>query len=133
VLYSLIHQESHFDGIAHSSAGAGGLMQVMPDTAAQIAAETGFPTNFTRADLYNGYINLELGANYLARQLVFFNNDIYLALAAYNAGPGSVIEWQKHSNGDPDQFLGVVRYQETRSYIRRLTENYDRYVKIYAQ
>lgn len=132
VLYSLIHQESHFDGIAHSSAGAGGLMQVMPDTAVQIAAETGYPPNFTRADLYNGYFNLELGANYLARQMHLFNNDLYLALAAYNGGPGSVLEWQKYADGDPDQFLGVIRFQETRLYIRKLVENYDRYVLIYA-
>lgn len=132
ILYSLIHQESHFDGIAHSSAGAGGLMQVMPDTAAQIAAETGFPPNFETADLYNGYINLDLGANYLARQLRLFGNDYYLALAAYNGGPGSVLSWQLDADGDPDQFLGAVRFQETRSYIRKLAENFDRYTLIYT-
>lgn len=132
VLYSLIHQESHFDGIAQSSVGAGGLMQVMPDTAAQIASETGYPPNFERSDLFNGYINLELGSNYLARMLRLFNDDLYLALAAYNGGPGSVLDWQKSSDGDPDQFLGVIRFQETRSYIRKLVENYDRYLLIYA-
>ncbi|MGB4596235.1 MAG: transglycosylase SLT domain-containing protein [Anaerolineaceae bacterium] len=132
VLYSLIHQESHFDAIAHSSAGAGGLMQVMPDTAAQIASETNYPPNFERTDLYNGYINLELGANYLARQLRLFDGDLYLALASYNGGPGSVLDWQKSSEGDPDQFLGVIRFQETRSYIRKLVENFDRYVLIYT-
>ena len=134
LLFSVIHQESRFGTQAVSTAGARGLMQLMPATAEQIASETGFLKDFSPEDLDVPYYNLELGANYLARQLFVFDGDPYLALAAYNAGPGNVIRWQeRNKNADKDLFLSTIRFLETRVYIRRIAEIHNLYRLIYSQ
>jgi soluble lytic murein transglycosylase len=60
-----------------------------------------------------------------------FNADLYSALAAYNAGPSSVEVWLGLSGTDPDLFVEVVRYEETRTYIRRIYENFWMYRMLY--
>ena len=132
LIFSLIYQESHFGAHAFSSAGASGLMQLMPATAAQIASETGYPPNYTQDDLRVPYYNLELGSNYLARQLYVFDGDAYLALAAYNGGPGNTLRWKELVGDDPDVFLNSIRYLETRTYLRRIVEIYNIYSLIYG-
>ncbi len=133
LLLSVIHQESRFGTQAVSTAGARGLMQLMPATAEQIASETGFLSDFTADDLDVPFYNLELGANYLARQFFVFGGDPYLALAAYNAGPGSVMRWQELSkDADQDLFLSTIRFLETRVYVRRITEIHNLYRMIYG-
>jgi soluble lytic murein transglycosylase len=132
LLFSLIYQESHFGAHAYSSAGASGLMQLMPATAAQIASETGYPPNYTQEDLSVPLYNLELGSNYLARQLFVFDGDPYLALAAYNGGPGNTLRWKEQVGDDPDVFLNAIRYLETRTYLRRIVEIYHIYSLIYG-
>ncbi len=133
LILSLIYQESHFGAHAYSSAGASGLMQLMPTTAAQIASETGYPPNYTQEDLRVPYYNLELGINYLARQLYGFEGDAYLALAAYNGGPGNTLRWKELVGDDPDVFLNSIRYLETRTYLRRIVEIYNIYSLIYGK
>jgi len=86
LLLSVIRQESMFEGYARSSAGARGLMQLMPATGAEVAARMGWPENYADSDLYLPAINLRLGARYLANQRDYFGGDLYPALAAYNAG-----------------------------------------------
>lgn len=132
VLLSLIHQESHFESFATSSAGANGLMQIMPPTGQQMADELGWPPNYQSSDLYLPFINLELGSTYLARQFQYFDGDAYAALAAYNGGPGNAITWKRLSGDDPDLFVGSIRYLESRTYIRRIAENYFRYARLYG-
>ena len=132
LIFSLIYQESRFGTYASSIAGASGLMQLMPATAAQIASETGYPPNYTQADLGVPFYNLELGSNYLARQLFVFDGDMYLALAAYNGGPGNTLRWQNLVGDDPDVFLNSIRYLETRTYLRRIVEIYNIYSLIYG-
>jgi soluble lytic murein transglycosylase len=131
-LYSLIYQESHFEGFITSSAGAMGLMQILPQTGAQIASEINWPVDFQPSDLSNPRINLTLGSNYLARQLLLFDGDFYAAAAAYNGGPGSALTWKAISGDDPDLFLGVVRFLETRTYIRQISEIFSAYKKLYT-
>ena len=133
VLLSLIRQESLFQANAVSSAGALGLMQLMPTTGAQIALESGWPPDFTDEDLQIAYVSLVLGSNYLGRQLIGFHGDTLAALAAYNAGPGSVLGWKATAGDDPDVFVGTIRYLETRTYVRKVAENYEHYVRIYGQ
>lgn len=133
LLLSVIYQESHFGAQASSGSGARGIMQLMPATAQQIATETGFLTDFTADDLDIPYYNLELGSNYLSRMLYVFEGDHYQALAAYNAGPGNVINWANVSGEDPDVFLNTIRYQESRVYIRNIVEIFNRYSLIYGQ
>ncbi len=85
------------------------------------------------SDLDVPYYNLELGANYLARQLYVFDGNSYHGLAAYNAGPGSVMRWQEMSkNADYDLFLSTIRFLETRIYVRRIVEIHNLYRLIYS-
>ncbi len=131
-IYSLINQESHFEGFIESSAGARGLMQILPQTGAQIASEINFPADFEADDLSIPYINLVLGSNYLNRQIYLFDGDLYAAAAAYNGGPGSALEWKEIAGNDPDLFVGVIRFLETRTYIRQIVEIYSAYSKLYS-
>ena len=133
LLLSVIYQESHFGAQASSGVGARGIMQLMPATAEQIAMETGFLSTFETSDLDVPYYNLELGSNYLARMLYVFEGDDYQALAAYNAGPGNVMNWAALTGDDPDVFLNTIRYQETRVYIRNIVEIFNRYSLIYGR
>lgn len=98
LLRALVRQESGFDPAARSSAGATGLTQLMPGTAASLGVD---PTDPVQA--------LEGGARYLRQQLDRFGGDERLALAAYNAGPGAVA-----------RFGGVPPYAETQAYVEKV-------------
>lgn len=98
LLRALVRQESGFDPAARSSAGATGLTQLMPGTAASLGVD---PTDPAQA--------LDGGARYLRQQLDRFGGDERLALAAYNAGPGAVA---RHG--------GVPPYAETQRYVERV-------------
>jgi soluble lytic murein transglycosylase len=130
LLFALIRQESLFGVSAASAANAHGLMQLIPSTAESMAEKLGLE-GLTTADLYRPVINVQLGAAYLAQQRDAFGGDLFLALAAYNGGPGNAASWNDLAEGDDDLFVEVVRYEETRNYIRRIYENYDIYRDIY--
>ncbi len=133
VLYSLIHQESRFQPFAQSSAGAQGLLQLMPQTAETIATEINYPPNFSAEDLAVPLYNLTLGANYLARQYFVFDGDPYAALAAYNSGPGNAREWKEIAGEDPDLFVGSIRFLESRTYVRKIAEIFAQYTRLYGK
>jgi soluble lytic murein transglycosylase-like protein len=97
LLKALIRQESNFNPNALSPAGASGLTQLMPGTAASLGVTD--PTDPAQA--------IEGGAKYLRQQLDRFGGDVEKALAAYNAGPGAVAK-----------FGGVPPYAETQNYVR---------------
>ncbi len=122
ILFSLIRQESMFNPLAGSSAGARGLMQLMPATGAEIAGQLGWPANYSDGDLWRAIINIRLGSRYLARQRDYFDGDLFSALAAYNAGPGNVQIWRDLAGGDPDLFLEIIRFEETRNYLTQIVE-----------
>lgn len=132
LLFSIIRQESFFENFVISSAGARGLMQIMPATGQELAARYGYP-DFQVEDLHNPLINIRLGAKYLANQRDYFGGDLYLALAAYNGGPGNAYYWSQLSNGDPDLFLEVIRFEETQRYIRSIAELMNIYRLIYER
>jgi len=129
---SVIRQESMFEGFATSSAGAQGLMQLMPATAQEVVAYSGWPENYTDSDLYRPYVNIPIGIRYLERQRDYFDGDLFVTLAAYNAGPGNTIEWNTLSGGDPDLFLEIIRYDETRQYLMQISEFYHIYWNLYG-
>lgn len=131
-LFSVVRQESLFEGFVRSSAGAHGLMQIMPDTGADTAKRMGWPLSFTPDMLYRPIVSVKLGTYYLANNLIYLNGDIYAALAAYNGGPGNAIAWQELAGDDPDLFLEVVRPAETRDYIRGIYEIYNIYRTLYS-
>lgn len=131
--FSVVRQESLFEGFVSSSAGARGLMQVIPTTGAQIASELGKPPNYTEDDLYRPYVSIMFGTHYLANNLRLFGGDLYAALAAYNGGPGNALEWKNLSGDDPDLFLESVRFEETRNYIRNIYEIHIVYRRLYGK
>jgi len=132
-IWSIIRQESLFDSSIQSSAGAFGLMQIMPATAEEIVSRLGWPPEYSLGDLLRPGVNLSLGVDYLARQRDALGGDLYAALAAYNGGPGNAATWQPLANGDPDLFVEVVRFDETRSYLIGIYEIFSIYSRLYAR
>lgn len=131
-LFSVMRQESLFEGFVRSTAGARGLMQIIPSTGASLAAATGWPPNYTDQDLYRPVVSINLGAYYLAKNQKNLGNNPYAALAAYNAGPGNARIWWELAGDDPDLFLETVRFIETRNYIRAIYEFYTVYYSLYS-
>ncbi|MCJ7701654.1 MAG: tetratricopeptide repeat protein, partial [Anaerolineales bacterium] len=121
-LFSVVRQESLFEGFVNSSAGARGLMQIIPSTGASIVGNLGWPVGYSDDDLYRPKVNITLGADYLESQLNYFNGDVYGALAAYNAGPGNAAIWKDLAGGDMDLFLEIIRFEETQKYIKGIYE-----------
>ncbi len=99
VLRGLIRQESGFNPMAGSPAGAQGLAQLMPGTAAALGV----------SDPFDPAQSIDGGARYLRQQLERFGGDVQKALAAYNAGPGAV-----------ERFGGIPPYAETQGYVRKV-------------
>lgn len=130
LLAALVRQESVFDVEALSPAGARGLAQLLPSTAALMARGLDvafFPEWITVPDL-----NLHLGAAHLAELLRRFGR-VDAAIAAYNAGPQPVRRWLARSGAaDPDRFIELIPYPETRGYVRSLLRNRELYRALYA-
>lgn len=109
-----------------SKAGAVGVMQVMPGTGPEAAAAAGLPWDETKFRTDAGY-NEALGKAYLRKMLDRYDGNRTLALAAYNAGPGSVDGWLK-TIGDPrdgkisnEDFAAAIPFKETRAYVRNVS------------
>lgn len=119
-LYAIARQESAFAQDARSSAGARGLMQLLPQTARQVAGNIGI--KFSSNDLYNANKNITLGSNYLKQLLDQFQGNRILATAAYNAGPHRVQRWLKNQpNTLPyDIWIETLPFYETRSYVQNV-------------
>jgi soluble lytic murein transglycosylase len=131
-MFSVIRQESLFEGFVNSPAGARGLMQVVPPTGQQIADELNWPPTYTEEDLYRPNVSVRYGAYYLDKNRDLFDGSLYGSLAAYNAGPGNALVWDELAGGDPDLFLETIRFQETRDYIRFIYEIFDTYRSLYS-
>jgi soluble lytic murein transglycosylase len=132
-IWSTIRQESLFDPSIQSSAGAFGLMQIMPATGQEIVSRLGWPPNYTEDDLLRPEVNLTMGMEYLARLRDNLGGDLYAALAAYNGGPGNAAAWQSLAGGDPDLFTEIVRLDEPRKYIMGIYEVFSIYSRLYSR
>jgi soluble lytic murein transglycosylase len=130
LLASLIRQESLFEPSAESSAGARGLSQVMPATGRQLARFLGMD-NYTEDDLYRPSVSIEFGAFYLATQLQVFENQIPVALASYNGGPGNTQRWMDAAAGNLDLFVETITAEESQRFLRRVYEGYAIYESLY--
>jgi soluble lytic murein transglycosylase len=130
-MFSVIRQESLFEGFVQSNAGARGLMQVVPATGAQLASELGWPPGYEEDDLYRPIVSVRFGSYYLNKNRDLLGGSVYGSLAAYNAGPGNALVWKELAGDEPDLFLEIVRFQETRNYIRFIYEIFDTYKTFY--
>ncbi|ABA22661.1 Lytic transglycosylase, catalytic [Trichormus variabilis ATCC 29413] len=127
---ALMRQESRFEAKIKSVVGATGLMQVMPDTAKWIASK--IPLDIKTINLENPNDNVMLGTWYLDHTHEQYGNNSMLAIASYNAGPGSVARWLKTlPNQDPDEFVEAIPFNETRDYVRQVFGNYWNYLRLY--
>ena len=127
---ALIRQESRFETKVRSTAGATGLMQVMPDTAKWIAPQIKFDTK--KIDLQNPNNNIMLGTWYLDHTHQQYGNNSLLAIASYNAGPGNVSKWLPIlPKEDPDEFVESIPFDETKNYVRQVFGNYWNYLRLY--
>ena len=125
---SLIRQESRFEPEIGSSAGALGLMQVIPPTAANVARQIGLQ-NYS---LKNPEDNVNIGTFYLDFTHRKYNNNSMLAIASYNAGPHRVAQWvSRYGLQDVDEFVEKIPYRETKGYVESVFENYWNYMRIY--
>lgn len=121
----VIQAESSGDPTAVSPKGAKGLMQLMPETAQEMAKELGVPYSEERLTADPQY-NMALGNAYLNKMLGRYGGNSTLAVAAYNAGPGSVDKWIK-TNGDPrtdevsnQDWINKIPFEETRNYTGKI-------------
>lgn len=128
VVYGIARQESEFGHDAVSSAGARGLMQVMPSTAkatARLAGITFDAKKLTTDPVYNA----RLGEAHLGDLIGRYRGSFVMTFAAYNAGPGKVTEWVKAYGDprdpkvDPIDWVERIPYTETRNYVQRVLEN----------
>ncbi|NLG86106.1 MAG: lytic transglycosylase domain-containing protein [Firmicutes bacterium] len=132
LLAAVIRAESKFFPRAQSEAGALGLMQIVPETGVWAADEMGL-TDFNIDKLFDPAINIQVGAWYLRELLEEFNEDIVLALAAYNCGRGNVKQWlQTRKETEQQANINELPYAETRSYVQKVLRNYYWYQRIYG-
>jgi soluble lytic murein transglycosylase len=124
----LMRQESRFEPKITSSAGAVGLMQVMPDTAEWVAKQI----SLKEYNLQNPDDNINLGTWYLDYTHQEYTNNSMFAIASYNAGPGSVADWIKqYGKDDLDRFVEQIPFPETRGYVESVLGNYWNYLRLY--
>jgi len=130
LIWAVIREESHFRPDAVSSAGALGLMQIMPPTGKDIAARLGL--SITEDDLLNPEISVRFGSFYVRSMLNMFEGDIDKALAAYNGGAGNVKKWMTSSIGTLDEdFPTAIAFRETQEYITKVRNSYYIYKWLY--
>jgi soluble lytic murein transglycosylase len=129
-LYSIMRKESGFDPHILSYADAQGLLQMIPATTIRVAKKLGLPYDAGR--LYDPDFNVQTGAWYIGHLLSKFKHQIPIGAGSFNSGPRPVMRWCE-LNGDReiDEFVELVAYVQTREYMKKVTENYARYVYLY--
>jgi soluble lytic murein transglycosylase len=126
LLLAVMRRESSFRETARSGAGAEGLLQLRPATAARLGALLGVPGGLD-ARLGEPVANITLGAHYLALLLARFGEPA-VAVAAYNAGPRPAAEWAAARKGMPlDEWVESIPYRETRQYVKIVMSEWDAY------
>ena len=127
---AIIREESQYDIRALSRVGAVGLMQVMPATAQTMAKKNG-TGDVGREELFDQEINIRFGVKYLGQLLEQFSGNVTQVVASYNAGPQAVSAWMtKYADKDPDEFVEMIPYLETRQYVKRVLRSYREYLRL---
>lgn len=121
-VYGLMRQESRFAVSAKSSAGAVGLMQVMPSTANWVAKKMGWKS-YRQSMLHQIDTNLKLGTYYLKNVMSALDDSPVLASAAYNAGPGRARRWRGDAPLEGAIYAETIPFDETRDYVKKVMSN----------
>jgi len=144
LVLAVARQESAFRSDVGSEAGARGMMQVMPHTAAAVMDTDAFKTSLAYASddvsalgMTQPDMNIRIGASYLSmlQEKPMIKGSLIQTLAAYNAGPGSVAAWQKASKNtiDPLLYVESIPYPETRNYVVQVLAHYVVYQQILGE
>ncbi|MDY3846034.1 MAG: lytic transglycosylase domain-containing protein [Eubacteriales bacterium] len=128
LIYATMKVESDFDSDAVSSAGACGIMQIMPKTFGEISEL--LSESVSDSDMFNTQINIKYGVLYLSMQYESFGCWEY-AILAYNAGPQRVTEWLSDGKINVDDDKWDIPFEESAEYIKKIRRCADKYSKIY--
>lgn len=121
-VYGLMRQESRFISVARSSAGAQGLMQVMPATGKWVAGKLGLK-GYTLSWLRDPDTNVMIGTNYMRIIMEGLDNHPVLASAGYNAGPGRARRWRDSRPLEGAIYAETIPFDETRDYVKKVMAN----------
>ncbi|ODA68607.1 Soluble lytic murein transglycosylase precursor [Methyloligella halotolerans] len=131
LVHALSRQESEFNAGAKSPVGAQGLMQLMPSTARLVAKQ--FNVKYSAARLTEPAYNVQLGEAHLGDLISNYDGSYFLALVAYNAGPGRVKQWveafgdPRDPDVDPIDWVESIPFTETREYVIKIMESLQLY------
>ncbi|HEU4734546.1 MAG TPA: transglycosylase SLT domain-containing protein [Kofleriaceae bacterium] len=129
-LYSIMRKESGFNPHDLSYADAQGLLQMIPPTTMRVARELKIPYDPGR--LYEPEYNIETGSWYIGHLLKKFRGQIPIGAGSFNCGPRPVMKWvEQHGDREIDELVELVPYSQTREYMKKVTENFARYVYLY--
>lgn len=128
-IWSIMRQESMYEPDATSSAGAFGLMQLMPATARGVEKRMKMPAGSYKTPAHN----IMLGANHFVGLMAAYKQSPQLSLAAYNAGGGRVKKWTEGGVKDMDAWVEDIPFNETRGYVKAVIRNLYAYRAIYPK
>jgi soluble lytic murein transglycosylase len=131
-VYGLVRQESRFVVTARSSAGAGGLMQLMPSTAKWIAKRLRLK-NYNKKQLNIVDTNISMGTYYLREIMDSLDNHPVVASAGYNAGPRRAARWRGDRPLAGEIYAETIPYPETRQYVKKVMSNTMYYARLFQQ
>ncbi len=130
-LQSIMRKESGFDAHVLSYADAQGLLQMIPATTERVARVLGI--DYDPGQLYDPDFNVRTGSWYIGHLLSKFKGQIPLGAGSFNSGPRPVMKWLDKNGDRPiDELVELVSYTQTREYMKKVTENYARYVYLYG-
>ncbi len=132
LILSIIKAESNFKPDAVSHKEAVGLMQITPSTAVWAAEQMGMQ-GFDTAGLETPEVNIEIGTWYIAYLLDYYEGNTQLALAAYNAGTGTVDKWLSEGQIEEAGSTISLPYKETSDYLVKINTYYERYKQLYER
>ena len=133
IIFSVIKAESNFKNDAVSHKEALGLMQIMEETAKDVAIkyDINIDLNNAEQEILNVQNNINIGTKYLSVLIEKYQN-IELAVAAYNAGTGTVDKWiEKGTIKEDGSDIENIPYKETNNYVRKILRNYNVYEELY--
>lgn len=126
--FAIIKAESNFDHKSVSTSNAKGLMQLMDSTADEMAEKLELEEDY---NIFDAETNILIGTKYISTLLQYYNNNMYLALAAYNAGIGNVNKWIEEGIIKEDgSDIENIPFKETQNYVRKVIRNYRIYERV---